>query len=341
VSGAPTFELESRVRRIVGVVNRLDRGRGDVTMAERREADAGLSKRLGWVVMPRGPAPAQQRDLLVPVEGGRIRVRLYVPRGSGPFPLHVFLHGGGWCVGAIGARDPRCLAIVAGAACIVASVEYRLAPENLYPTAPEDSYAALCWLVDHADELGIDTTRVAVGGESAGGNLAAVVCLMARDRDGPTIVHQWLDVPATDLTMSQPSVHNTPDGYLLTYRDMVEYRDSYLPDVSLATEPYASPLHAAVHGPGLRGLPPARILTCGADPLRDDGRVYAAALTAAGVPVEHVHLSGHVHPSFAFTRLVRSAAAEERAAIASLARAFGRDAGSTAQPAARSAGSAS
>jgi acetyl esterase len=219
----------------------------------------------------------------------------------------------------------------------VASVEYRLAPENLYPTAPEDCYAALCWLVEHEEELGIDPTRVSVGGESAGGNLAAVVCLMARDRNGPTIVHQWLDVPATDLTMSQPSVRNTPDGYLLTYRDMVEYRDSYLPDVSLATEPYASPLHAAGHGAGLRGLPPARILTCGADPLRDDGRVYAEALTAAGVPVEHVHLAGHVHPSFAFTRLVRSATADERGAIASLARAFGRDAGSPARWASGSA----
>lgn len=320
---SPVFELEPRVRRIVGFVNRLDRGRGEVTMAQRREADAGVSKRLGWLVMPRGPKPAEQRDVLVPVEGGRIRVRLYVPQGAGPFPLHVFLHGGGWCVGTIGARDPRCRAIAAGAGCVVASVEYRLAPENLYPTAPEDCYAALGWLVDHAGELGIDVTRVAVGGESAGGNLAAVVCLMARDRNGPAIVHQWLDVPATDLTMSQPSVRNTPDGFLLSYRDMVEFRDSYLPDTSLATEPYASPLHAVGHGLGLSGLPPARILTCGADPLRDDGRVYAEALTAAGVPVEHVHLAGHVHPSFAFTRLVRSAAADERAAIGSLASAFG------------------
>jgi acetyl esterase len=333
VSGPAAFELEPRVRRVVGLVNRLDRGRDEVTMAERREADAGISKRFGWVVMPRGPEPAEQRDVLVPVDGGRIRVRLYVPTGSGPFPLHVFFHGGGWCVGTIGARDPRCRAISAGAACIVASVEYRLAPENLYPTAPEDCYGALCWLVDHADELGIDRTRVAVGGESAGGNLAAVVCLMARDRNGPTIVHQWLDVPATDLTMSQPSVHNTPDGYLLTYHDMVEYRDAYLSDVSLATEPYASPLHATLHGPGLSDLPPARILTCAADPLRDDGRVYAEALTAAGVPVEHVQLAGHVHPSFAFTRIVRSAAADERAAIASLTRAFRSDARSTARSA--------
>ena len=322
------FRLEPAVRRIVSFVNRLDRGRGaDVTMAQRREVDAGISKRLGWVVMPSGPTPAEQRDVLVPVDGGRIRVRLYVPhaaasRNGGRSPLHVFFHGGGWCVGTIGARDPRCRRIAAGAQCIVASVEYRLAPENLYPTAPEDCYAALCWLVEHADVLGVDTTKVAVGGESAGGNLAAVVSLMARDRNGPAIVHQWLDVPATDLTMSQPSVHNTPDGYLLTYSDMVEYRDSYLPDISLATEPYASPLHATGHGPGLAGLPPARILTCGADPLRDDGRVYAEALADAGVAVEHVHLPGHVHPSFAFTRLVRSAAADERAAVASLARAF-------------------
>ena len=320
---SPVFDLEPSVRRIVGLANRLDRPRANVTMAQRREADAGVAKRLGWVFMPAGPKSGEQRDVLVPVDGGRIRVRLYVPPGAGPLPLHVFLHGGGWCVGTIGARDRRCRAIAAGARCIVASVEYRLAPENFYPTAPEDCYAALCWLVDHAREHSVDRTRIAVGGESAGGNLAAVVCLMARDRNGPSIAHQWLDVPATDLTMSQPSVQNTPDGFLLTYADMVEFRDSYLPDVSLATEPYASPLHAVGHGLGLSGLPPARILTCGADPLRDDGRVYAEALTAAGVPVEHVHLPGHVHPSFAFTRLVRSAAADERSAIASLARAFG------------------
>lgn len=309
--------LDPRVSKIVNVLGRLDR-REDVTMTERRRISASTSRRFGSLVMAAGPTPARQHDLLVPVAGGRITVRIYRPHGPGPFPLHVFLHGGGWCAGTLDERDPRCREISAGARCVVASVDYRLAPENTFPTAPEDAYAALEWLVDNADRLDIDATRLSIGGESAGANLAAVVTLMTRDRSGPALCHQWLDVPATDLTMSQPSVTSVPDGHLLDRKSMDDYLACYLLDPADALLPLASPLFAESH----EGLPSAWIMSAEYDKLRDDGVAYAATLEAAGVPVQFQILAGHVHPSFAFTRMIPSAKDYERAAIQALAKAF-------------------
>jgi len=308
--------MEPRVKWIVRTANALDRASEDIPMAAARFRSAQTARRFQWVVMPPGPKQVVASHRLVPVEGGRITVRLYRPADTGRLPLHVFIHGGGWCGGTLDERDPRCRVIADGARCVVASVDYRLAPENTYPAAPEDCYAALQWLVANADELMIDPERVSIGGESAGANLAAVVCLMVRDRSGPTLRYQWLDVPATDLTLSQPSVRSTPPGYLLDYASMLAYRDHYLSDPARqAREPYASPLWAE----DLSGLPAATILTSGYDPLRDDGHAYASRLRDAGVEVRHVHLDGHVHPSFAFTRLVASAGAHERDTVAVLA----------------------
>jgi acetyl esterase len=308
--------LDPRLQLLV----RLGARRNDLSapMAVRREQSALLSRFGGWTMMRKGPEPAETVDLLVPVEGGRIGVRLYRPPTPGPHPLYVFLHGGGWCAGTIDERDPRCRAIAAGADCLVASVDYRLAPENQYPTAPEDCYAALCWLVAHDDELRIAADRIAIGGESAGANLAAVVCLMARDRNGPRICHQWLDVPATDLTLSQSGHREVPDGYLLDTATIVDYLAHYLVDPEQAREPYCSPLLAD----DLRGLPPAWIMTAELDKLRGDGEAYAAALEAAGVAAHHVRLDGHIHASFALTRLLESSRTYERDAIAALAAAF-------------------
>ncbi len=305
--------LEPRVQWIVRIANALDRSPDGGTMVQRRIDSAAEARRLGWLVLAPGPAVPQQ-DLLVPVDGGRITVRLYRPDTPGPHPLHVFLHGGGWCVGTLDERDPRCRSIAAGADCVVASVDYRMAPEHHFPTAPEDAYAALCWLVEQADRLGLDASRVSVSGESAGANLAAVVCLMARDRSGPELRYQWLDVPATDLTLSQPSFREVPDGYLLDADRIVEYRDHYLADTSQATDPYASPLLA----PDLSGLPEAWIMSAQFDKLRDDGTSYARHLADAGVTVHHQILPGHVHATFAFTRLLPSARAYEATAIAAL-----------------------
>lgn len=139
--------LEPRVAAIVRIFKALDRADPDTPMVQQRIASAKTARQLGWVAMPRGPATVRSVDRLVPVEGGRIAVRAHRPPGSGPLPLHVFFHGGGWCIGTLDERDPRCRVIADGAGCVVASVDYRMAPENTYPTAPEDCYAALCWLV--------------------------------------------------------------------------------------------------------------------------------------------------------------------------------------------------
>ena len=200
---------------------------------------------------------------------------------------------------------------------MVASVDYRMAPENAFPVPRDDCFAALCWLVDHADALGVDPTRVSVGGESAGANLAALLCLMARDRGGPAICFQWLDVPATDLTMTQPSVDRLGTGYGLTKLNMERYVAAYLRDHD-PKDPSASPLFAD----DLSGLPPALIATMEYDPFRDDGLAYAARLRESGVEVTHHDLDGMVHASFAFTRLLPTAHAYEQQAVAALRREF-------------------
>lgn len=311
--------LDARVAMLV----RLGNLRPDdlsTPMARRRDEAARLSRRGRWLAMPKGPEPAETFDVTVPVDGAEIRVQVMRPHGSGPHPLYVFFHGGGWCTGTLYEREPRCRAVSAGARCVVASVDYRMAPEHPYPVPPEDCYTATCWLVDHADELDVDATRVAVGGESAGGNLGAVVAQMCRDRGGPTLCHQWLDVPATDLTLAQSGHREVADGHLLDAATIDDYLACYLPDPTLASEPMASPLLAD----DVSGLPPAWIMTAEYDRLRGDGEAYADALRAAGVDAHHVRLAGHVHPSFAFTRLVPSAAAYERDAIAALAASFTR-----------------
>lgn len=307
--------LEPRLRPILALGNRV--GDDDATMPARRLAATIQARQLGRLVMRHGPK-VPTREVMVPVHGGAIRVRLYEPGGAGPRPLHVFLHGGGWCVGDLDQRDPRCRAIAAGAGCVVASVDYRMAPENAYPAPLEDCYAALVWLVAHAEELGLDAARVSVGGESAGANLAAVLALLARDRNGPSLVFQWLDVPATDLTLSQPSIDRLGTGYGLTKVDMEKFLAAYLRDVD-PKDPYASPLHYD----DLSGLPPALIMTAEFDPLRDDGHAYAERLRDAAVEVEHHHLHGLVHAAFAFTRLLPIAREYEQTAIAALRRAYG------------------
>ena len=265
-----------------------------------------------------GPEVADITDHVVPVDGGEITVRVYTPAGDGPFPGHVYFHGGGFWLGALDQFDNVCSELAAGAECVVVSVDYRLAPEHKFPTAPEDCYAALLWTFEHAAALGIDPGRVSIGGGSAGGNLTAVVALMARDRGGPSLVLQVLEIPVTDLTMSSPSIAENGEGYLLTKAAMEQYRDFYLADPGDAKDPYASPLLAD----DLSGLPPALVTTAEFDPLRDEGEAYAARLAEAGVPVTQRRFEGHVHGSGSMTSLVPSAREWRDATIDALRNAY-------------------
>lgn len=315
--------VDPRLRPLLWLGRRNDRHDAGLTMVEKRERSARTSRAGRRFVMSDGPT-CVERDLLVPVGDARIVVRMYWPVSGasappGPRPLHVFLHGGGWCAGTLHERDPRCRQIAVGARCVVASVDYRLAPEHPFPTPLEDCYSALCWLVDHAGELDVDASRLSIGGESAGANLAAAVCLLVRDRHGPRLVHQWLDVPALDLTLGSPSIEEVPDGYLLDRAAIDAYLGCYLPERSMAQDPTASPLLAD----DLGGLPPAWITGCEADKLRDDATRYADALRASGVPVRSRTLPGMFHAAFAFTRVLPAARRYELESIAALRHAFG------------------
>jgi acetyl esterase len=236
------------------------------------------------------------RDFSVPVEGGSIRLRVYTPFGDGPRPAFLHIHGGGFVHGSIDwvYNAAKCAHICLNAGCVVATVDYRLAPERRFPTATEDCYAALRWLVEHAVDLEIDPTRVAVGGESAGANLAAVLALMTRDRGGPSLVLQLLEVPVTDMsdrTVEHPSLELFGDGYGLDRSNIEAFTADYLPNPDDRANPYASPLRATE----LAGLSPAHVLTAEFDPLRDSGEAYARRLQDAGVKTTLHRFNGHTH----------------------------------------------
>jgi acetyl esterase len=234
------------------------------------------------------PAVADHR---VPVEGGEITVRLYAPAGVGPHPVLVFYHGGGWVIGDLYTHDGLCRSLVNAAGCAVASVDYRLAPEFKFPVAVEDSYTALKWVAANGPRLGLDSARLAVGGDSAGGNLAAVVALMARDAGGPAIALQVLIYPVTDVMRETRSYADFADGYMLTRDSMRWFIAHYLTSKDDARDWRVSPLRA----PSLAGLPPALIVTAGFDPLRDEGEMYAGRLRDAGNRVDYVCYGGMVH----------------------------------------------
>jgi acetyl esterase len=230
-------------------------------------------------------------DRTIPGPAGEIPVRIYTPEGSGPFPVLVFFHGGGFVIGDLDTHDGACRELCNGATAVVVAVDYRLAPEHPYPAAPEDCFAALQWVHANAASINGDPDRLAVAGDSAGGNLAAVISLMARDNGGPALRAQILVYPATDLTMSHPSIDENGEGYLLTKESMEWFMGHYRPDVA---DQKASPMAAA----DLSGLPPALVITGEFDPLRDEGEAYAERLRAAGVPVVQTRYDGMIHGFF-------------------------------------------
>ena len=272
-------------------------------VAQRRTLMDDLTAASFNSVAETGPPMVEEFTHHVPVADGAIRVRTYRPVMGGELGCYVYIHGGGWWLGNIDLYDGSCRAMADHLGCVVASVGYRLAPEHPFPTAAEDCYAALLWVAMNADALGLDGSRIAVGGGSAGGNLAAVVALMARDRGGPRLRAQVLDIPATDLTMASPSILENGTGYLLTKAGMEECRAFYAPDPGDWRNPYASPLHADDHSQ----LPPACVTTCEYDPLRDEGEQYAMKLVAAGVPVTMQRALGHIHGSHHMVKLMPDA----------------------------------
>lgn len=272
-------------------------------VAQRRKSMDDLTVASFNAASESGPDMFEEFTHRVPVADGMILVRTYRPVPGGELACYVYIHGGGWWLGNIDIYDGNCRAMADHVGCVVAAVGYRLAPEHTFPTAAEDCYAALSWVAMNADVLGIDPSRIAVGGSSAGGNLAAVVALMARDRGGPALRAQVLDIPATDLTMCSKSIEENGNGYLLTRTGMEECRAFYAPDPAQWRDPYASPLHATDHS----NLPPACITTCEYDPLRDEGEEYAAKLIAAGIPVTVQRALGHIHGSHHMVKVMPDA----------------------------------
>jgi len=253
---------------------------------------------------PAGEPVAKVENRTIPGPAGEIPVRIYTPEGNGPFPVLVFFHGGGWVICTLDTHDGQCRSLANGAGCVVVSVDYRLAPEHKFPAAPEDCYAATCWVAEHAAELNGDASRLAIGGDSAGGNLTAVVAQMARDHNGPRLVFQLLIYPATDFTSQAPSKTENADGYFLTVDDMNWFENHYLNSKADRLNPLASPLLAS----DLSNLPPALILTAEYDPLRDEGELYGQRLQEAGVSVTVRRYAGLIHGFFGNAAIVDAAA---------------------------------
>jgi acetyl esterase len=241
-------------------------------------------------------------DRTVPGPDGDIPVRVYTPAEatSADRGVLVWFHGGGWVIGDLETADPTCRMLAEGSGCVVVSVDYRLAPEHPAPAALDDCLAALVWTAENAELLGVDATRIAVGGDSAGGNLAALVCQRVRDDFGPQIDFQLLVYPVTDLTAGLPSYTENGEGYFLTRSAMEWFIAHYLAGAIDPKDPSVSPLHAG----SLAGLPKAMVITAEFDPLRDEGEAYALRLRESGVEVEAIRYDGQIHGFFGMATML-------------------------------------
>ena len=252
---------------------------------------------------PTPPEIGVVRNVLADGPHGPIPLRVYRPHGvadSVRLPGLVYFHGGGWVIGDLDTHDVLCRCLTAEANVTTVAVDYRLAPEHKFPAAVDDAWAATRWVAKDADQLGIDARKLAVGGDSAGGNLAAVVALLARDAGAPAISFQVLMYAVTDLGAEAKSYSDFADGYMLTRDGMRWFSDHYLKAKSEATDWRASPLRA----PSLAGLPPALVITAGFDPLRDEGEAYAQRLREAGVRADYICYGGMLHGFVPMGRLL-------------------------------------
>jgi acetyl esterase len=274
-----------------------------ITPAEARE----LYLQGRFVTNPEPPELKTVEPLAIPAPHGTIPARIYTPKTlrqtGGLAPCLVFFHGGGWVIGDLDSHDVVCRKLADEGQLIVVAVDYRLAPEHKFPAAVEDAITATKWVADHARRLGIDAAKLTVGGDSAGGNLAAVVAIASRDGNGPAIAGQVLIYPATEAARMHPS-HSEPETSILLTHSVTRYfYDQYLGSAADVHDWRASPARAST----LIGLPPAYVLTAGADPLRDEGDEYARRLKEAGVPVTFRHFSGQFLGFFTMGKLLTQA----------------------------------
>ena len=262
---------------------------------------------------PPGEEVATVEDRTLPLNGESIPVRIYRPSADSKVrAVLVWFHGGGWVIGNLDSADFACRMLTNASGCVVVSVDYRLAPEHKFPAAADDCFAATQWVVEHADELGVDASKVAVGGDSAGGNLAAVVARLAKEAGGPAISYQALVYPVTNFSFATGSYKDNAEGYLLTRASMEWFWGHYLGNEGDGQHVKASPLLCA----DLTGLPPAIVITAEYDPLRDEGEAYADALRKAGVAVESKRYDGQIHGFFANPAIDDGAAAARQVGAA-------------------------
>jgi acetyl esterase len=272
------------------------------------------------VLAPEPPPHAHVEDIEVDGAAGPLPARLYRPLGASPdAPCLVYFHGGGWVLGSLESHDAPCRAFAEGAGCVVVSVDYRLAPEHPFPAAVDDATAAFRAIAKDPSRFGIDPSRIAVGGDSAGGNLAAVVCLDTRE-DAVRPCFQLLIYPGTDMTMSFPSIQSLGRGFFLERATMDWFLNHYVPGSAVRATPRASPLFAPSHAK----LPPAFVVTAGFDPLRDEGRAYAKKLADAGVPCEERCYGSLFHGFLHTWGVLRAARAPLEDMITQLRQAFAR-----------------
>jgi len=272
-----------------------------LTPAEARQAYSASRK----VLQPEPEPVAEVRNTTAPGPGGDIPVRLYRPNGAAPaeiLPALIYYHGGGWLLGDLDSHDVVCRRFANLARCRVVSVDYRMAPEHKFPAAVDDCAAATRWAIEQAASLGIDPARMAVGGDSAGGNLAAVMALMARDAVLPPLAFQMLIYPATDMMLTSVSAQTITDGVPLTSATMRWFIDHYMRGADDSRDWRASPLRAA----DLSGTAQALVLTCSHDPLCDEGIAYARRLEREGVRVVHMHFSDQPHGFVSMGRIIRA-----------------------------------
>src|SRR5438094_5294534 len=303
-------EAKMLLEQLTTVVRPFD----ELSVLEARAAIVTLSAAAG-----EGEAVARVESRTVPGPRGDIPVRVYTPDGRAPFPVLVYFHGGGWVIGNLETHDGVCRHLANAAGAVVVSVDYRLAPEHPFPASGEDAHAVTRWVAANAAVIGGDATRIAVGGDSAGGNLAAVVSLMARDRGGPPLVFQLLVYPVTDTpSANTASYRENAEGYFLTAKTMHWFWNHYCgksPDLS---DPHLCPLRAR----DLKHLPPALVVTAEFDPLRDEGEAYAARPRDAGSQAHVKPYAGMIHGFFGMGPLLTKAREATKDAAEALRAAF-------------------